>query len=134
MIDRRQVHVWETVQSVLREQRYQTRLVLLEGLSFYVFRTDTNSVLARGIQGFEVAKSKANDLRKQNKLKWDQIQFKAERQTPTPQRFGVSADGRTYTNARGDTGRVDYARNYNPSKGRRFRGAYDKDGNYADID
>ena len=51
-----------------------------------------------------------------------------------PKRFGVSADGRTYTNARGETGRVDYARNYNPSKGQRFRGAYDKDGNYADID
>ena len=134
MIDSRQDHIWKAIQAVLREKRYQTRLTLLEDLSFYVFRTDTNSVLARGIQGFEAAKSKANDLRKQNKLKWDQIQFKAERQTPTPKRFGVSADGRTYTNARGETGRVDYARNYNPSKGRRFRGAYDKDGNYADID
>ena len=48
--------------------------------------------------------------------------------------FGVSGDGRTYTNARGETGRVEYARNYNPSKGRKFRGTYDKDGNYADID
>ena len=134
MIDSRQDHIWKGIQAVLREKRYQTRLTLLEDLSFYVFRTDTNSVLARGIQGFEAAKSKANDLRKQNKLKWDQIQFKAERQTPTPKQFGVSKDGRTYTNDRGDTGRVDYARNYNPSKGRRFRGAYDKDGNYADID
>ena len=134
MIDRRQDHIWKAIQADLREQRYQTRLALLEDLSFYVFRTDTNSVLARGIQGFEAAKSKANDLRKQNGLKWDQVKFKAERQTPTPKRFGVSADGRNYTNARGETGRVDYARNYNPSKGRRFRGAYDKDGNYADID
>lgn len=134
MIDRRQDHIWKAIQAVLREQRYQTRLALLEDLSFYVFRTDTNSVLARGIQGFEAAKSKANDLRKQNGLKWDQIQFKAERQTTTPKQFGVSADGRNYTNARGYTSRIDYARNYNPSKGRRFRGAYDKDGNYADID
>ena len=67
-------------------------------------------------------------------LRWDQIQFKAERQTTTPKRFGVSADGRNYTNARGKTGRVDYARNYNSSKGRYFRGVYDKDGNYGDID
>ena len=120
----------------LRKSAVQCESVedLAEENTFYVFRTDTNSVLARGIQGFEAAKSKANDLRKQNGLKWDQVKFKAERQTPTPKRFGVSADGRTYTNSRGETGRVDYARNYNPSKGRRFRGAYDKDGNYADID
>jgi len=67
-------------------------------------------------------------------LRWDLILFKPERQTPTPKRFGVSPNCRNYTNALGETGRVDYARNYNPSKGRRFRGAYDKDGNYADID
>ena len=78
MIDRRLDDIWKTVQAVLREQRYQTRLALLEDLSFYVFRTDTNSVLARGIQGFEAAKSKANDLRKQNGLKWDQVGFKKE--------------------------------------------------------
>ena len=102
--------------------------------TFYVFRTDTQTVLVRGIVGYEQAKERANRFRKALNLRWDQIQFKAERQTPTPKRFGVSADGRNYTNARGETGRVDYARNYNPSKGRRFRGAYDKDGNYADID
>lgn len=120
----------------LRKNAVQCEAVenIAEENTFYIFRTDTNSVLARGIQGFEAAKSKANDLRKQNGLKWDQVKFNAERQTPAPKKFGVSADGRTYTNARGDAGRVDYARNYNPSKGRRFRGAYDKDGNYADID
>jgi len=134
LIDRRQDHIWKAIQAVLREQRYQTRLALLEDLSFYVFRTDTNSVLARGIQGFEAAKERANRFRKAMNLRWDQIQFKAEHQTTTPKQFGVSADGRNYTNARGETGRVDYARNYNPSKGRRFRGAYDKDGNYGDID
>ena len=102
--------------------------------TFYVFRTDTKTILAKGIIGYEAAKERANRFRKAMNLRWDQIQFKAERQTPTPKRFGVSADGRNYTNARGETGRVHYARNYNPSKGRRFRGAYDKDGNYADID
>lgn len=113
MTHRRQDHIWKTVQAVLREQRYQTRLVLLEDLSFYVFRTDTNAVLARGIQGFEAAKAKANDLRKQNGLKWDQVKFKAERGTQksggasgnagTSQKkqFGVSGDGRTFTNTSG---------------------------------
>ncbi|MCP9878149.1 hypothetical protein [Cyanobium sp. A2C-AMD] len=116
---------------------------LLEGLSFYVFRTDTNAVLARGIDGFEAAKSRANDLRKQYGLKWDQVKFKAERGTQSSvpgssvaqrQPFGLSRDGRTFTSARGDTGRVDYARRFNPSKGRRFRGYTDAQGNYHDID
>ena len=143
MIDRRQVHVWETVQSVLREQRYQTRLALLEDLSFYVFRTDTNAVLARGIQGFEAAKSKANDFRKQNGLKWDQVKFKAERgmggsmggsPTAVNKPFGMSRDGRTFTNASGETSSVDYAKRFNSSKGRRFRGYTDSQDNYQDID
>ncbi len=144
MIDRRQDHIWKTVQAVLREQRYQTRLALLEDFSFYVFRTDTNAVLARGIQGFEAAKSKANDFRKQNGLKWDQVNFKAERgmqgsvggsaTAASRQPFGVSRDGRTFANASGETSRVDYAKRYNPSKGLRFRGYTDPQGNYHDID
>lgn len=143
MIDRRQDHIWKTVQAVLREQRYQTRLALLEDFSFYVFRTDTNAVLARGIQGFEAAKSKANDLRKQNGLKWDQVKFKAERGTQTSvlgssaasrQPFGVSADGKTFTNTSGQSGRVDYSNRINPSKRRKFRGYTDSQGNYHDID
>ena len=107
---------------------------IAEENTFYVFRTDTKTILAKGIIGYEAAKERANRFRKAMNLRWDQIQFKAERQTTTPKRFGVSADGRNYTNARGKTGRVDYARNYNSSKGRYFRGVYDKDGNYGDID
>jgi len=105
-------------------------------------------VLARGIQGFEAAKSRANELRKSHGLKWDEVKFKAERgnqgsggaaggSSGNPQkktRFGVSADGKTYTNAYGQTSRVHYARNFNPSKGRRFRGYTDAQGNYHDID
>ena len=118
---------------------------LEEEHSFYVYRTDTNAVLARGIQGFEAAKERANQLRKSHGLKWDEVKFKSERSNQSSggsggvaaapkKQFGVSRDGKNYTNARGETGRVDYAKNYNPSKGRRFRGTYDKDGNYADID
>jgi len=125
-------------------------LAVSEEHSFYIFRTDTNAVLARGIQGFEAAKSRANELRKSHGLKWDEVKFKAERgnqssggaaggsgaSTPaTPKKqFGVSRDGKTFTNASGQTSRVQYARNYNPSKRRRFRGYTDAQGNYHDID
>jgi hypothetical protein len=126
-----------------------TALQILEDHSFYIFRTDTQAVLARGIQGFEAAKARANQLRKSHGLKWDQVKFKAERgsqsgaqaqsasSTTQPQkkiRFGVSPDGKTFTNAYGQRSRVEYSRSYNPSKGRRFRGYTDAQGNYHDID
>jgi hypothetical protein len=120
-------------------------LGLDEDYTFYIFRTDTNAVLAKGIQGFEAAKARANQLRKSHGLKWDQVKFKAERgnsagaaggssgTTPKKQ-FGVNRDGNTFTNAYGQTSRVEYSRRYNPSKGRRFRGYTDVQGNYHDID
>ena len=130
-------HIVQRILCMLQEYRYLRNIAIqCEAVenTFYIFRTDTQTVLAKGIIGYEAAKERANRFRKAINLRWDQIQFKAERQTPTPKRFGVSADGRNYTNARGYTGRVDYARNYNLSKGRYFRGVYDKDENYADID
>ena len=140
--DRDYKHIVQRILGIMRDYRCLRKNAIqcesveyiAEENTFYVFRTDTQTVLTKGIKGYEQAKEQANRFRKAMNLRWDQIQFKAERQTPTPKRFGVSADGRNYTNARGETSRVDYARNYNPSKGRRFRGAYDKDGNYADID
>ncbi len=135
----------ETLPSAL--QIADVPLAISEDHSFYIFRTDTNAVLARGIQGFEAAKSRANELRKSHGLKWDEVKFKAERGNQSKaggagestaaapkKQFGVSRDGKTFTNAHGDTGRVDYARRYNPSKGRRFRGYTDSQGNYHDID
>ena len=99
---------------------------------FYVFRTDNNSILARGIKGFEAAKERASQIRKSLNLTWDQVKFKAERKPAT--QFGVSGDGKTFTNAHGQRSAVQYARSYNPSKGRRFRGYTDAQGNYHDID
>jgi len=137
----------ETLPSAL--QVADAPLAVSEEHSFYIFRTDTNAVLARGIQGFEAAKSRANELRKSHGLKWDEVKFKAERgnqssggasgasggSSGTPKKqFGVSRDGKTFTNASGQTSRVQYARNYNPLKGRRFRGYTDAQGNYHDID
>jgi len=138
----------ETLPSAL--QIADAPLAVSEEHSFYIFRTDTNAVLARGIQGFEAAKSRANELRKSHGLKWDEVKFKAERGNQSSggaaggsgattaaapkKRFGVSRDGKTFTNASGQTSRVQYARNYNPSKRRRFRGYTDAQGNYHDID
>jgi len=133
----------ETLPSAL--QVADTSLAVSEGHSFYIFRTDTNAVLARGLQGFEAAKSRANELRKSHGLKWDQVKFKAERgyqssggsdgaAAAPKKQFGVSRDGETLTNTFGQSGRVDYAKRYNPSKGRRFRGYIDAQGNYHDID
>ena len=105
---------------------------LTEDSTFYIFRTDNNAVLAKGIQGYEAAKKRATQFRQSMNLRWDQIQLKAERKVP--QKFDVSPNGRAFTNARGDTGRVDYANRSNPSKGRRFRGYTDSQGNFHDID
>jgi len=103
------------------------RQMILDAVnSFYIYRTDTNMVLARGVQGYEAAKDKANELRKRYGLKWDMVKFKAEKnKSATPSR----PTGGSY---RG--GRIDTASRYNPSKRGRFRGVSYSDGSYADLD
>ena len=95
--------------------------------SFYIFRTDTQQVLARGVVGYDNAKQRASYLRKRYGLKFDQVRFKKERKAAPPSNYGRS--GGTY---RG--GRIDTAKNYNPSKRGRFRGVNYPDGSYADLD
>ena len=58
-----------------------------EATTFYIYRTDTNSLLARGLNGYDAAQNKANQLRKQLGLKWDQVRFKSEKK-PVRQNFG----------------------------------------------
>lgn len=98
----------------------------LQETKFYIFRTDTHQVLARGIDGYDAAKERANALRHHYGLKWDQIKFRAERSS--------SDSNGTFTSASGDRYRVDTSNVYNRSKGRHFRGYYDKHGNFHDID
>lgn len=101
-------------------RRVRCRMELTEAVTpFYIWRTDNNQVLARGVLGYENAKDKANELRKKFNLKWDQVKFKSEKSRSGGQ-MGKS--------------RIDYARNYNPSKGRRFKGVFHPDGSYADLD
>lgn len=102
-------------------RKVRCRLELSEAVTpFYIWRTDNNQVLARNVLGYENARDKANELRKKFDLKWDQVKFKSERKSSPGGQSGRS--------------RVDYARNYNPSKGRRFRGVFHPDGSYADLD
>lgn len=115
--------VWSTLPEALEE--------VFEEHTFYIFRTDTNDILARNIQGFEQAKKRATELRKSLKLKWDQVKFKSEKRKSN---FGVSSSGATYTDLFGNKTKVQYARNYNPSKRRHFRGGINSDGTSFDID
>ena len=140
--DRNYKHIAQKILGIMQEQRELRRTALqceavelVEENTFYVFRTDgTQAVLAKGIKGYEQAKNRANRFRQAMNLRWDQISFKAERQNPTPKKFGVSPNGRSFTNARGNTGKIDYANRFNRSKGSRFRGYTDSQGNYHDID
>jgi hypothetical protein len=62
-----------------------------EATTFYIYRTDNNSVLAHGLNGYEAAQNKANQLCKQLGLKWDQVRFKSEKKSaenPVRQNFG----------------------------------------------
>ena len=54
-------------------------MLLDEDSTFYIFRTDTNAILARGITGYESAKAQSNKIRKQLGLKWDQVSFRSEK-------------------------------------------------------
>lgn len=66
-------------------------MLLDEDSTFYIFRTDTNAILARGITGYESAKAQSNKIRKQLGLKWDQVSFRSEKKPadkPSRQNFG----------------------------------------------
>ena len=106
--------VLEVVRASIRKRLIQEAVT-----SFYVFRTDTNQVLAKGVLGYDNAKDTANQLRKKLNLKWDQVSFKSER-------------GKSRRSAAGY--RIDYSPRYNPSKRTRFKGVFHPDGSYHDLD
>ena len=89
---------------------------------FVIFNKNTRAVLGTA-RGFDQAKSKATAIRKQRGLKFDDVSFM------TRKRFY----GKTSKAPSGDR-RIEYAPRYNPSKRRHFRGVWDAQGNYADLD
>lgn len=89
-------------------RRYKQRQSIMDAVSsFYIFRTDTNVTLAKGVVGYDAAKDTANQLRKKYGLKWDQVSFKKERSHQSKQRRRVSADTNNPIYAKGwsDAGR-----------------------------
>ena len=101
-----------------------------ENHSFYIYRADTHQVLARGLDGYEAAKSAANRIRSSLGLKWDQVGFKKE----TNSTGTNSASGRPSSRTRSNPIRYDRSSRYNPSKRGHFRGYYGTDGSFHDID
>ncbi len=91
----------------------------------YIFRTDNQQVLTRDVDGFEAAKTKANHLRRQLGLKWDQVKFKVQKKAGGSSGYSASSSTK-----RG----LEYSPRYNPSKRGHFRGYYDHDGNFHDLD
>ena len=89
---------------------------------FVIFNKNTRAVLGTA-RGFDQAKSKATAIRKQRGLKFDDVSFM------TRKRFY----GKTSTAPSGGR-RIEYAPRYNPSKRGRFKGVWDAQGNYADLD
>ena len=82
--------VWRIIQTLMKDYRKGNLLALIdlsEATTFYIYRTDNNTVLARGLNGYDAAQNKANQLRKQLGLKWDQVRFKSEKK-PVRQNFG----------------------------------------------
>ena len=89
---------------------------------FVIFNKTTRVVLGTA-RGFDQAKSKARSIRKQWGLKFDDVSFMTSR------RF----HGKRNTAPSGGR-RIEYAPRYNPSKRGRFKGVWDAQGNFADLD
>ena len=82
--------VWRIIQTLMKDYRKGNLLALIdlsEATTFYIYRTDNNTVLARGLNGYDATQNKANQLRKQLGLKWDQVRFKSEKKA-VDQNFG----------------------------------------------
>ena len=89
---------------------------------FVIFNKKTRAVLGTA-RGFDQAKSKATAIRKQRGMRFDDVSFM------TSKRFY----GKTSAAPSGGR-RIEYSPRYNPSKRGHFRGVWDAQGNYADLD
>ena len=90
---------------------------------FVIFNKQTRTVLGTA-RGFDQAKSKATAIRKQRGLKFDDVSFMTSRKFYGKRTPAAFSTGR----------RIEYAPRYNPSKRGCFRGVWDAQGNYADLD
>ena len=89
---------------------------------FVIFNKKTRVILGTA-RGFDQAKSKASSIRKQRGLRFDDVSFMTSRRF-YEKSIAAPLGGR----------RIQYAPKYNPSKRGRFKGVWDAQGNYADLD
>ena len=89
---------------------------------FVIFNKKTRVVLGTA-RGFDQAKTKASSIRKLRGLRFDDVSFMTSRRF-YGKTSAVPSGGR----------RIEYAPHYNPSKRGRFRGVWDAQGNYSDLD
>ena len=90
---------------------------------FVIFNKKTRAVLGTA-RGFDQVKTKASSIRKQHGLKFDDVSFMTSRRFYGKITAAASSTGR----------RIEYAPRYNPSKRGRFRGVWDAQGNFHDIE
>ena len=90
---------------------------------FIIYRTANKEKLATAY-GYEQAKRKAKQVRQQRGLPFDDVSFM------TAGRYLQKKSSSPQTKK----GRIEYSRNYNPSKRGRFKGIHHSDGSYGDID
>ena len=103
--------------------------------TFFIYRTDTNAILARNIRGYDAAKEKASAIRRSQKLKFDQVKFRSERMlTKGNASSAANKKGKYSNNAAYRARNVEYANRYNPSKRGRFSSVTYADGSTADLD
>ena len=89
---------------------------------FVIYNKKTRAVLGTA-RGFDQAKNKTSSISKQRRFRVDDISFMTSRRF-----YGKS------TTAHSGSRRIEYAPRYNPSKRGRFKGVWDAQGNFADLD
>ena len=106
-------------------KRKNNLLSIYEESTSCIYRTDANTVLARGVNGFDAAKARANQIRTSQNLKWNQLKFKSERGRQSVASGSLTSAGRrsgdSLVKTYGKSSYVDYSRNYNPNKGHLVR-------------
>ena len=90
---------------------------------FVIYNKKTRAVLGTA-RGFDQANTKASSIRKQRGLKLDDVSFMTSIRFYGKRTPAASSTGR----------RIEYAPRYNPSKRGRFRGVWNAQGNFIELD
>ena len=102
-------------------ENYSPKKYYSSDSTFVIYKKSKKEKLATA-DSYEQAKKKANDVRQQKGLKFDDVSFMtARRFSPNQQQKRMK-------------GRIEVSPIYNRSKGTYFKGIHYPDGSYADLD